>query len=114
MIFHLRVVPGFWIAVEEGSRPELAAQPVIMGGLPHQRGLVREANMLAQRAGVRPGMPLSQAHQHCPDGVFLIPDLARYAPIWEAICEVLRSVTPLVEPLEMGETVCDLTGCERG
>jgi DNA polymerase-4 len=113
VILYLRVVPGFWIAVEESMRPELRSRPVIIGGLPHQRGLVREANLRAQNCGVRPGMSLSQAYQHCPDGVFLMPNPASYEALWEEICSILSAYTPLVEPLEMGHAVCDLSGCER-
>ncbi len=113
MLLHLRVVPGFWAAIEERDRPELRAHPLILGGLPSQRGAVREANVLAGHCGVRPGMSLTQAHQHCPDGVFLSPNIPRYEAAWEEVCEIVRGFTPLVEPLEMGQAICDLTGCER-
>src|SRR5450759_919845 len=96
MIVHLRVVPGFWVAVEEARRPELRSGPLVIGGLPQQRGIVREANQSAQQTGVRPGMTLSQAHQQCPHGVFLMPDLPRYEHVWEGICAILRRHTPLV------------------
>jgi DNA polymerase-4 len=112
-MLHLRVVPGFWIAVEEIRRPELRSQPVILGGLPHQRGVVRESSFAAQQRGVQPGMPLSQAHQHCPEGFFLMPDLPAYEAVWGTICDILRTYTPLVEPLQMGQAVLDLSGCER-
>ena len=113
MIVHLRVVPGFGFGVEEARRPELRSGPLVIGGLPQQRGTVREANQSAQQAGVRPGMTLSQAHQHCPHGVFLMPDLPRYEHVWEELCEILRCHTPLVEPVEMGQAACDMSGCER-
>lgn len=113
MILHLRVVPGLGVAVEEIRRPELRSHPAILGGLPHQRGVVREANFVAQRHGIRPGMTLAQAYQQCPDGVFIMPDLPVYEEVWEAVCDVLRELTPLVEPVEMGQAACDLTGCER-
>lgn len=113
MIVHLRVVPGFGVAVEEARRPELRSCSLVIGGLPQQRGIVREANQLAQQSGVRPGMTLSQAHQQCPLGVFLMPDLPRYEHVWEEICDLLRCHTPLVEPVEMGQAACDMSGCER-
>jgi DNA polymerase-4 len=112
MIVYLRVLNGFGVAVEESRNPELHLQPLIIGGLPQQRGIVREANPVAQRSGVRPGMTLTQAHQHCPNGVFRHPDLSRYEAIWEQICEIVRLHTPLVEPVELGEAVCDVSGCK--
>ncbi|HLJ69331.1 MAG TPA: hypothetical protein VKX16_18400 [Chloroflexota bacterium] len=113
MIVHLRVVPGFWVAVEESRRPQIRSRPIVIGGLPHQRGQVREANLLAQRSGVRAGMALSQAYQQCPDAVFLIPDPACYEARWTEVCNSLASFTPLVEPVVMGQAVCDMSGCER-
>jgi DNA polymerase IV len=113
MILYLRTVPGFGIAVEECARPEIRLYPVVIGGLPQQRGLVREANIPAQRTGIRPGMTLAQARQQCPETIFLVPDLPRYEAIWGEICELLRSYTPIVEPIEPGQAVCDLTGCEQ-
>src|SRR5437660_8074809 len=112
-MLHLRVVPGFWVAVEEVRRPEVRSHPVILGGLPHQRGVVREASFPAQQRGVQAGMPLAQAYQQCPDGIFLMPDLPAYEAAWEVVCDILRTYTPLVEPLEMGQAVVDLSGCER-
>lgn len=113
MILYLRVVPGLWVAVEECRRPELRSHPLILGGLPHERGGVREANITAQQRGVRPGMTLSQARHQCPDGIFLQPDLPAYNEVWERVCAVMQEYTPLVEPVEMGQVLCDLTGCGR-
>lgn len=113
MILHLHVVPGFWVAVEEMQRPAARSHPIILGGLPYERGIVREANIPAMQSGVRPGMTLSQAHHSCPDGLFLTPDITRYEVVWEAMLAVLRDYTPVVEPVEMGRVFLDLTGEER-
>ncbi|HEX6509937.1 MAG TPA: DNA polymerase IV, partial [Chloroflexota bacterium] len=113
MIVYFCVVPGFWVAVEEARRPELRSRPLVIGGLPHQRGTVREASLPAQHHGVLPGMTLAQAHQQCPEGIFLVPDLVHYQAGWEEVCDLLRRYTPLVEPVEMGQAVFDLSGCER-
>lgn len=113
MIVHLAVLPGFGIAVEARQRPELASLPAVMGGLPQQRGVVREANMAAQQRGIHPGMTLAQARQHCPECLFLVPDLPRYEAVWADIRAVLRRYTPLVEPIELGQAACDLTADER-
>jgi DNA polymerase-4 len=113
MILYLRVTPGFGIAVEGRTRPELFSYPTIMGGFPTERGLVREVNLAAEYRGVRPGMTLAQAHQHCPDGIFLAPNLPRYQAVWDELCAILQGYTPSVEPIELGEAVCDLSGSER-
>lgn len=114
MIVYLRVVPGFQVAVEERDHLELRLRPLIIGSSPNAgRGIVREANTVAQRCGVQAGMSLAQARQYCPEAVFLVPDLAHYELVWEQTCEILREYTPLVEPIEPGQAVCNLSGCER-
>lgn len=113
MFLYLRSVPGFWTALEEHDRPEMRDRPLIMGGLPSQRGTVREVNRIAGHRGVRPGMSLAQAHQLCPEGTFLVPDIPRYEGAWETLCDIVRGYTPAVEPIEMGQVIADLTGCER-
>ncbi|HZU11217.1 MAG TPA: hypothetical protein VFB58_00110 [Chloroflexota bacterium] len=112
MILYLRVVPGLGIAVEEGRRSELRSHPVLLLS-DRRRSMVREANFIAQRQGVRPGMAATQARQICPDATVLRYDPSSYSPIWEDICDAVRQVTPLVEPVEPGQLVADLTGCER-
>jgi DNA polymerase-4 len=119
MILHLRVAPGFGLAVEARARPELHSVPAIMGGSSRAhsasprdgRGAVREANFPAQARGVEAGMMLSQAYQHCPDGRFLTPDDALYAAVWDELCAILRRYTPSVEPIERGQAALDLSGC---
>lgn len=113
MLVHLRVVPEFWVAAEERRRPALRAQPVVVGGLPHERGAVRAANLVAQENGIQAGMRLADASRLCPEGVFLTPDLSYYATVWSDLLEILARFTPVVEPLEMGQAVGDLGGCER-
>jgi hypothetical protein len=39
--------------------------------------------------------------------------MPRYEEIWQEICDALQTVTPAVQPLEMGQVVLDLTGSER-
>src|SRR5947209_1465170 len=58
-------------------------------------------------------MTLAQAFQQCPQGVFLLPDLPRYEAVWAEMCELMGALSPVVEPVELGQAVCDLTGCER-
>lgn len=113
MFLYLRSVPGFWTALEERDRPEMRDRPLIMGGLPSQRGMVREVNLIASHRGVRPGMSLAQAHQLCPEGMFLVPDIPRYEGAWDGLCDIVRGYTPMVEPVEMGQVIGDLAGCER-
>jgi len=111
MLF-LRVVPGFWIAVEERDHPDLRSVPLVITSS-GARGALREVNLAAQKRDVRPGMTLAQARQHCADISVLEPDLPRYELAWEEVIAILSEYTPLVEPIEPGQAIADLTGCER-
>jgi DNA polymerase IV len=113
MLLFLRVAPGFGLAVEERDRPTLRSHPIVMAGSPRERATVSEVNVLAARSGIRPGMALPQVRQLCPDCLVLAANPTQYEALWEELCEILRAFTPLVEPIERGQVICDLAGCER-
>ena len=73
---------AFYAAVEQRDRPELRGQPVIVGADPQGgrgRGVVATASYEARRFGVGSAMPISQAYRLCPQGVYLPPDMEKYA-----------------------------------
>ena len=116
MIIHV-LIPHFWIVVEERRRPDLRDRAVIIGNsfLEKTAGhaWVLMANDLAESCGVRPGITLAHARQLCPEAVILSPELPVYAGVWDEVMALLLTYTPLVESLDPGEGVCDVTGCER-
>ena len=86
----------FIAAVEVLRRPELAGQPVVVGGHgdPTRRGVVATASYAAREYGVRSGMPLRTAARRCPDAVFLPADNPAYEAASEEVMAVLRSFGP--------------------
>jgi len=104
---------AFYAAIEQLDRPELRGRPVIVGGDPEGRGVVSAASYEARRFGVKSAMPAAQAKRLCPQGVFLRPRFSRYLEVSRRIRRILRSYTPLVEPLSLDEAFLDLTGTER-
>ena len=59
--------------------PELAGKPMAVGGDPEARhGIVRTANYIAKRAGIKTGMALWQARQVCPEIIFVPPRMDLY------------------------------------
>ncbi len=101
---------AFFASVEKRDRPELAEQPVIVGG--GARGVVAAACYVARLSGVRSAMPMFQALARCPDAVVIRPDFAKYSATARAIRAHMRKLTPLVQPLSIDEAVLDLTGAE--
>ncbi len=102
---------AFYATVEKRDRPELADQPVIVGG--GQRGVVLACCYVARIYGVRSAMPMFKALAACPHAVVIRPDMAKYREVGRAIRAMMRQLTPLVEPLSIDEAFLDLGGTER-
>lgn len=102
---------AFYAAVEQLDHPELRGKPVIVAGL-GPRGVVATASYEARAFGVHSAMPTAQARRLCPHGVFLPPRFERYEEMAEKVRAILRSYSPLVEPISLDEAFVDLTGTE--
>ena len=102
---------AFFAAVEKRDNPELEDKPVIIGG--GRRGVVSTACYVARICGVHSAMPMFKALKACPDAVVIRPDHAKYSREGHRIREMMRAITPLVEPLSIDEAFLDLTGTER-
>lgn len=98
---------AFYASVEKRDNPSLADKPVIIGG--GQRGVVAAACYVARLYGIRSAMPMFKAKQACPDAVVIRPNMAKYKAVGEQIRDLMREVTPLVQPLSIDEAFLDLT-----
>ena len=100
---------AFYASIEERDRPELAGQPVIVGG-GRTRGVVSAASYEARRYGIKSAMPIAQALRLCPKGVFLSCDMPRYVAVSRRIRGIFQAYTPVVQPLSLDEAFLDVTG----
>ena len=101
---------AFYASVEKRDRPELAAQPVLIGG--GARGVVTAACYVARLHGARSAMPMFQALRLCPDAVVIRPDFAKYSRVSRALRALMQPLTPLLQVLSIDEAVLDLSGTE--
>lgn len=100
----------FFAAVELRARPELRTKPVAIGS-PKARGVVATCNYVAREFGVHSAMSSLRAQQLCPQIIFLPPDFDKYRRVCYQIRSIMRSYTPLVEPLSLDEAYLDVTAC---
>ena len=100
---------AFYASVEQRDNPELRGKPVAVGGSPTSRGVVAAASYEARKFGVRSAIPMARAVRLCPELVIVRPDFARYKAASQKVMEILRSATPLVEPLSLDEAYLDVT-----
>ena len=102
---------AFYAAIEQRDDPRLRGRPVIVGW-PGKRGVVSTASYEARVFGVRSAMPGTVARRLCPQGVWVVPRMAVYAAVSEAVRAVFDRHAPRVEPLSLDEAFLDVTGCE--
>jgi DNA polymerase-4 len=111
MILHIDM-DAFYASVEQLDNPWLKGRCVIVGGT-RGRGVVSAASYEARAFGVRSAMPIFQARQLCPQGVFIHPRMDRYREVSGEVMAVLREFSPTVEPVSIDEAFMDLSGTDR-
>ena len=98
---------AFFAAVEQRDKPSLRGKPVVVGGVGN-RGVVSTASYEARTYGVRSAMSTREARSRCPHAAFLTGRFDAYRTTSNAVMELLRSCSPLVEPLSLDEAFVDL------
>ena len=99
----------FYAAVHMRDDPSLRGKPVVIGGSPNGRGVVAAASYEVRRYGVRSAMPASQAIRRCPHAIFIKPEFPRYREESQAIFEIFREFTPVVQPASLDEAYLDVS-----
>ena len=111
IILHIDM-DAFFASVEQMDNPALLGKPVVVGGK-SQRGVVAAASYEARRYGIHSAMPIFQARQKCRTLIIVPPRRRRYSELSKRVMAILRSFSPLVEPISIDEAFVDITGCSR-
>src|SRR3954465_11798849 len=99
---------SFYASVEQRDDPSLRGRPVIVGG-----GVVLAASYEAKAFGVYTPMGETQARRLCPQAVVVRPRMDAYSDASDAMFDVFRDTTPLVEGLSIDEAFLDVGGLRR-
>jgi DNA polymerase-4 len=104
---------AFYAAIEQRDRPELLGKPVIVGSDPKEgkgRGIVTTCSYEARKFGVHSAQPISHAWRLCPRGIYVRPDMAKYARVSASVMNILMEFTDQVEQVSIDEAFMDVTG----
>jgi DNA polymerase-4 len=63
-----------------------------MVGGTSNRGVVMASSYEARKFGVRSAMPIFQAKQRCPDGIFIPPRMKRYKEVSKKVMAILSTI----------------------
>jgi DNA polymerase IV len=99
---------SFYASVEQRDDPTLRGRPVIVGG-----GVVLAASYEAKAYGVRTAMSGGEARRLCPQAAVVPPRMAAYTQASDAVFEVFRDTSPLVEAISVDEAFLDVSGLRR-
>jgi DNA polymerase-4 len=75
--------------------------------------VVATASYEARRFGVASAMPISTAWRLCPQGVYVPPDMDKYARVSREVMGILGRYTDCVEPISIDEAFLDVTQSRR-
>ena len=102
---------AFYASVEKRDNPALKNKPVIIGG--GSRGVVSTACYMARTKGVKSAMPMFKAKELCPEAVVIKPNIKKYKNVSLEIREIMKKLTPVIEPISLDEAFLDLKGTYR-
>jgi len=101
---------AFFAAVEVRDNPELRGKPLIIGALPHERGVVSTCSYEARKFGVHSAMSIKDAFRLCPQGIYMHPNGRKYKQASDKIRAIWMTYTDLAEFVSIDEGFLDVTG----
>ena len=100
---------AFYASVEVRDNPSLKGKPLIIGAMPGTRGVVSTCSYEARKYGVHSAMNIKDAYSLCPDGIYMVPNIRKYAMESEKIHKIMESYTDMIEYVSLDEGYMDVT-----
>ena len=102
----------FFAAVEIKDNPQYQGKPVIIGADPRKgkgRGVVSTCSYEARVFGLHSGMPISQAFQRCPHGIYLRPNFNKYNLASKQVMEIIEKFSEDFQQVGKDEAYLELS-----
>lgn len=109
VIFHVDM-NSFYASVEQAHEPSLKGKAIAIAGNPKERrGIVVTSSYEARAKGVYTTMNVAEALKACPELILLPPDFEKYREASKAMFQILRSYSPILEPVSIDEGYLDIS-----
>ena len=99
---------AFYASVEMRDNPELRGKPLIIGSLPHERGVVATCSYEARRYGVHSAMNIKDAYRLCPNGTYMHPNFDKYRAVSNQLHEIWNTYAGASEYIALDEAYLDV------
>ncbi len=103
----------FFVSVERIFDPSLIGQPVVVGAMPGNRGVVTAASYEVRAFGVRSGISMTEAVRLAPNAIYVPTRDGAYAQYSKQVRAIIERYSPVVRPASIDEFYIDFEGCER-
>lgn len=100
---------AFYASVEIRDDPSLRGKPLVIGSMPHERGVVSTCSYEARKFGVRSGMNIKDAYRLCPQGVFMHPNFDKYKAVSEQLNAIWNTYASASQRISLDEAYLDVT-----
>lgn len=100
---------AFYASIEQRDNPAYQYKPIVVGGLPDQRGVVATASYEARKYGIHSAMSSRRASTLCPHVIFVKPRFEIYKKVSQQIRDIFKRYTDFIEPLSLDEAYLDVT-----
>ncbi|MBQ9198049.1 MAG: DNA polymerase IV [Clostridia bacterium] len=100
---------AFYASVEMRDDPSLLGKPLIIGSLPHERGVVATCSYEARKYGVHSAMNIKDAYRLCPNGVYMHPNFDKYRAVSDQLHTIWNEYASAAETIALDEAYLDVT-----
>ena len=101
---------AFYASVEIRDNPMLRGKPLIIGSLPHERGVVATCSYEARKYGVHSAMNIKEAYRLCPRGIYMHPNFEKYRAVSSQLHAIWNTYASASEYIALDEAYLDVTG----